>query len=93
MDSTVTPEPGDVDTGKDIPVHLDSLTIDGVRPETGDMVNLKVSGPVTKIVDQVVWIKPETVNDLPLVQDVPQASDEEELMAAAAKADAMPVPY
>lgn len=93
MDSTVTPEPGDVDTGKDIPVHLDSLTIDGVRPESGDMVNLKVSGPVTKIVDEVVWVRPETVNDLPLVQDVPQVSDEEELMAAAAKADAMPVPY
>jgi hypothetical protein len=93
MDSTVTPEPGDTDTGNDIPVHLDSLTIDGVRPETGDLVNLRVKGPVTKIVDQVVWVKPETVNDLPLVQDVPQVSDEEELMAAAAKADALPVGY
>lgn len=93
MDATVTPEPGDVDTGKDIPVHLDSLTIDGVRPESGDMVNLKVSGPVTKIVDEVVWVKPETVNDLPLVQDLPQASDEEELMAQAAKMDAAPAPY
>lgn len=93
MDATVTPEPGDVDTGNDIPVHLDSLTIDGVRPESGDMVNLKVTGPVTKIVDEVVWVKPETVNDLPLVQDVPQVSDEEQLMAQAAKMDAAPVPY
>jgi len=93
MDASVTPDAGEVESGEDIPVHLDSLTIDGVRPETGDLVTLKVKGPVTKIVDEVVWVKPETVNDLPKVSATPDVTQDEELMAAAAKMDGLPGGY
>ena|ERR1041385_6996046 len=69
IDSSVSPE-GASDTQADeveIPVGIDTLAIDGANPQVGDKVDLKVSGNVTRVVNGVAFVKPETVNDQPLV--------------------------
>jgi len=85
MDSSIdAPEEG---TSDDLPVAIGTLEIDGLRPKVGDPVDLKVSGSITKIVDETAFVKPDTVNDQPMAPKV-QATDEQNLRAQAQALDA-----
>lgn len=46
----------------EIPVKLDSLEADGVRPAVGDQVSLKIEGTVKSIKDDCVYVTPVQVN-------------------------------
>jgi hypothetical protein len=68
MDDTINPGAGS-DTNAanvEIPVNVDTLTIDGTTPAVGDMVKLAIRGPVTRVVNAIAYVKPETVNDQPM---------------------------
>lgn len=77
------PEPDN----QDLAVSVATLEIEGVRPKVGDVVDLKVSGAIRKIVDETAFVTPASVNDQPMPPKI-QATDEEELMAKAQMADA-----
>ncbi len=86
MDSSIdAPDEGNSD---DLPVSVGTLEIEGVRPKVGDMVDLKVNGSITKIVDETAFVKPTTINDQPMAPEV-QATEDQEMRAAAQKMDAM----
>lgn len=50
----------------ELPVDLNSLSVDGVNPEVGDQVKLKVEGNVTRVVNGTAWVKPIRINEMPL---------------------------
>lgn len=73
----------------DLAAKIDSLEIDGTRPEVGDRVELKVSGSVSKIIDDCVYVTPEEINGTP-VADLPKDDEmesEPDLGAMASAAD------
>lgn len=86
-DDSMSPDDGDISNKGDLPVEIGTLEVDGVRPAVGDTVSLKVGGSINKIVNQVAWVTPETVNDLPIPAERTDAS-EDELMKAAEAHDA-----
>ena len=88
MDSSVSPENPETDRD-DLPVDIGTLEIDGVRPAVGDIVKLKVGGTISKIVNEVAWVTPETVNDAPLPAETPDATDDELMESAQAHDSAM----
>jgi hypothetical protein len=90
-DTSIDQGPAEADSD-DLAVAVGTLEIDGVRPKVGDVVDLKVSGTIRKLVDETAFVAPDTVNDQPMPPKV-QATEEEELMAQAQMADAAPVPY
>jgi hypothetical protein len=47
-------------------VPVDTLAIDGTRPEVGDSVDVKVGGSITRLVNDNAYVKVETVNGTPL---------------------------
>ena len=47
----------------EIPVRIETLEADGVRPSTGDTVTLRVEGVVKSIRDECVYVVPEKIND------------------------------
>lgn len=59
------PEGGSDVIGLDdeIPVNIDSLEADGVRPSMGDIVTLRVEGTVKRIENDCVYVTPEKIND------------------------------
>lgn len=72
MDDTVT-QSADSDVQSDnveLPVSIDTLTIDGTEPSIGDEVKLVVRGPVTRVVNKVAYVKPAMVNDQPMPASV-----------------------
>ena len=86
MDASI--DEGTSDAGnEDIPVVLDTLTIEGVNPKMGDSVDIKVSGTISKIVNQTAWVTPVTANDQPLPTDTTDAPTDQDLMAAAGQHD------
>ena len=88
MDTSIDSGTSDGDTQGDLPVSLDTLTVDGTNPSVGDPIDLKVSGKVTKIVNKTVWVSPEMVNDQPMPADQTDAPQtDEQFMAAAQRAD------
>ena len=50
----------------EFPVPLDTLSVDGTNPQVGDEVEAKIGGKVTRIVNDMAYVKPETVNGEPL---------------------------
>lgn len=87
MDSSID-SGTETETNEDIPVVLDTLTIEGVTPKMGDAVDLKVSGTISKIVNQTAWVTPTTVNDQPMPTDQTDAPSNDDLMSAAGQMDA-----
>ena len=87
MDNSIQPENDMMSDNDDLPVDLGTLEVNGVRPSVGDSVDLKVRGNVSKIVDQVAWVTPETVNDLPIPAE-PNVT-EDQLMKSAEAHDSM----
>jgi hypothetical protein len=72
MDDTISPG-ADSDTQTDnveIPVNVDTLTVDGTEPVIGDEVKVVIKGPVTRVVNRVAYVKPESVNDQPMPASV-----------------------
>jgi hypothetical protein len=90
MDTTIDPEPQDsaADTNE-LPVSLDTLAIDGTRPKVGDRVDVKVNGPILKIVNDMAIVKPETANDQPIPQQPPV--DDMDQLAQAAEGQSLPL--
>ena len=68
MDSALSPnnESDSRDSQAELPVDIDSITIDGTQPEVGDSVDLKVTGSITRLVNGTAYVRPETVNDQPM---------------------------
>lgn len=72
MDTTIsdppdTEEPRDQTLGNaEFPVSLATLSVDGTNPEVGDNVEVRVQAKVTRVVNDMAYVKPETVNGEPL---------------------------
>ena len=80
-----------------IPVRIDSLEADGVRPSVGDTVTLRVEGTVKEIENDCVYVTPEKINDDDLAQLLAENQDggenEDALMQRmTAQADQMGTP-
>jgi hypothetical protein len=73
------PDEGSDTIGLDseIPVRIDSLEADGVRPSVGDTVTLRVEGTVKSIENDCVYVTPEKVNDDDLAQLLAENADDE----------------
>ena len=83
------PDEGDDDKitpGNELPVKLDTLQVDGVRPKVDDHVEVKVGGTITHIVDDCAYVKVETANDEP-TEDKSYSSEEEDLVKQSENAD------
>lgn len=87
MDSSIDQAEPEGDASSDLPVSVDTLAIDGTRPKVGDTVDLKVSGTISKLVDETAFVTPMTINDQPMAPKT-QASESENLMAQAGAMDA-----
>lgn len=75
IDSSLSSETGPDETGEgsdqmdgnvELPVSIDTVKIDGTAPGVGDKVDLRVSGTVTRVVNDMAYVKPESINDLPM---------------------------
>jgi hypothetical protein len=85
-----------IGTDDEIPVHLDSLEADGVRPRVGDTVTLRVEGTVKRIEDDCAYVTPDAINDTDLAEILAEtgAQDEDSLMSkltSSADAAGMPI--
>lgn len=87
MDNSLDPNSGDTDTSGDIPVQIDTLTLDGTNPKVGDHVDLKVTGTVTQIKNSTAFVNPETVNDQPMPPDQ-KDPNQQDMLGMAQNADA-----
>jgi len=94
MPDTSLQQPGDGGTGDDnidsgdlLPCSLDSLMADGIRPNKGDHVEVKVGGTVDHIVNDTAYVAVETANGEP-IPDVTE-DDEVEQRSLAEKSRAL----
>jgi hypothetical protein len=78
-----------VEAGDELPVKIDTLSLDGTQPQVGDDVEVKVKGKVTRIRDDTAYVALETANDDPIENPPEQPEDmsEQGMMDMAAKAD------
>jgi hypothetical protein len=96
MDDTISPSAeSDVQTDNvEIPANIDTLTIDGTEPAIGDQVKLVVKGSVTRVVNKVAYVKPETVNDQPMEASIldpdPMESEKDRLRGLSQTVGALP---
>jgi hypothetical protein len=81
MDSTIDSEEQSVADTNELPVLMDTLEVAGTRPQVGDSVDVKVTGTILKIVNEIAIVKPETANDQPIPQAPPE-DDMDELAKA-----------
>lgn len=100
MDTTTDPEavnaPDDTSdeslANAEFPVPLDTLSVDGTNPAVGDTVSAKIGGTVTRIVNDMAYVKPETVNGEPLpkppIAPNPAVDEKTRLMNLSKQADA-----
>lgn len=74
------PESGSDVIGPDdeIPVRIESLEADGVRPSMGDTVTLRVEGTVKSIKDDCVYVTPEKINDSDLSEILAEQGGQDE---------------
>jgi len=81
-----------VQVGDELPVKLDTLYVGGQRPEVGDMVDVKVSGTVSRIVDDCCYVTVETANDEEIHTPKGDYEAGEDLVAQSQEADIMGLP-
>jgi hypothetical protein len=67
-----------IGTDDEIPVRIDSLEADGVRPSVGDLVTLRVEGSVKRIENDCVYVTPEKVNDDDLAELLAESGNQDE---------------
>jgi hypothetical protein len=89
MDSTIDSGPESATDTNELPVLMDTLEVAGTRPQVGDSVDIKVTGKIIKIVNEMAIVKPETANDQPIPQKPPV--DEMDDLANAAQGQALPL--
>jgi|ERR1041385_227189 hypothetical protein len=83
-------EDNQISPGDELPVKIDTLSLDGTQPEVGDSVEVTVKGKVTRIRDDCAYVSIETANNEPIENPPSQPEDkmtEDALMAMADKAD------
>ena len=68
FDSSIAPdnESDEMDGNVELPVSIDTVKIDGTAPDVGDKVDLRVSGTVTRVVNDMAYVRPEEINDMPM---------------------------
>ena len=79
----------------EIPVRIDSLEVDGTRPQVGDTVTIKIDGTVKSIQDNCAYISPENVNDTDLNELLAEHGNQDEdsmMERMASQADQMGTP-
>jgi hypothetical protein len=85
MDDSISPDTASdsLSYGAELPVPIDRLSIGGADPDVGDPVTFKVGGAVTRVVNETVYVRLETINDAPIeapvVEPDPAVSEEERL--------------
>ena len=62
----------------EIPVPIDSLEADGVRPSVGDTVTVRVEGTVKSIRDNCVYVTPDAINDTDLEEILAEHGGQDE---------------
>jgi hypothetical protein len=62
----------------EIPVPVDSLEADGVRPEMDDQVTIRIEGKITRIENDCAYITPQKVNDKDLNEILAEKQSENE---------------
>jgi hypothetical protein len=78
--------------GDELPVKLDTLMVGGQRPDVGDMVDVKVSGTVSRIVDDCCYVRVESANDEEIHKPEGDYAEAESLAGQSREADLMGVP-
>lgn len=78
-----------IKAGDELPVKMDTLSIDGSDPEVGDDVEVKVKGRVSRIRDDCCYVEIQTANDEPIENPAKQPEDmgEADMMKMAEAAD------
>jgi hypothetical protein len=71
VDETLSPE-------TEIPVGIDTLEADGVRPSVGDTVTLRVEGTVKSIKDDCCYVTTDKINDTDLEEILAEHAPENE---------------
>jgi hypothetical protein len=100
MAGEIIDDPGDssgasdhqIEMGDELPVKIDTLSLDGTQPEVGDDVEVKVKGKVSRIRDDCAYVTLETANDEPIENPAKQPEDDQGMMDMAQKADMGGVP-
>jgi hypothetical protein len=80
-----------IQIGDELPVKLDTLEVGGERPEVDDEVEVRVRGPISRIIDDCAYVKLQTANDEE-IETKPMAQEEEDLGALSRQADMMGTP-
>ena len=77
MDDSVSPDQASdtLSHSAELPVPVDTLAIGDAEPEIGDPVTFRVSGSVTRRVNQTAYVRIETVNDIPLKAPIVEPND------------------
>jgi len=52
-----------IQQGDELPVKLDTLMVGGERPNVGDQVDVKVSGTISRIIDDCAYVSVDQAND------------------------------
>jgi hypothetical protein len=69
-----------IELDDEIPVKIETLEADGVRPSVGDTVTLRVEGSVKRIEDDCVYVIPEKINDTDLAEILAENTNQDEDM-------------
>jgi hypothetical protein len=77
MDAAISPGPSDTRTDQvELPCHVDDVAIDGIPPETGDTVEVTLKANVTRVVNDIAWLEPVSLNNKPL-PEVPMEKNDD----------------
>lgn len=88
-------EPDYLQPDTEIPVRLETLEADGVRPEVGDMVTVRVEGTVKSIKNDCAYVLTDKINDIDLEEILAEhtSQNEDDIMDRLTKqADSMGTP-
>lgn len=82
-------EENQISAGMELPVKIDTLSVDGTQPEIGDDVEVKVTGTVKRIRDDCAYVAIDKANNEPIENPPAQPEDmtHDNMLAMAQQAD------
>jgi len=72
-----------IQQGDELPVQLDTLMVGGERPNVGDQVDVKVSGTISRIIDDCAYVSVAQANDNDI--ETPAGDEQDRAMADQAR--------
>ena len=72
-----------IQQGDELPVKLDTLMVGGERPNVGDQVDVRVTGTISRIIDDCAYVSVEQANNDDI--ETPAGDDQARMMAQQAR--------